>query len=71
MEFDKKICTIVKVDGVITQGKQFDIDIMLPEDNRNVIYGVIKDPYKEPIANAVVKLVEVDKDCGKEDVNPV
>ena len=71
MEFDKKICPIVKVDGVITGGKQFDIDIMLPRDDRNVIYGVIKDCYKEPIADAVVKLVEVEKECGKEERKPI
>ncbi len=71
MEFDKKICPIVGVDGVIAAGKQFDIDIMLPKDDRNVIYGVINDSYKEPIADAVVKLVEVEKDCGKEERKPV
>jgi len=63
MEFDKKCCPILDVDGVIAGGKQFDLDITLPEDNRNVIYGVIKDCYKEPICDAVVKLIEV---CGDE-----
>ena len=67
----KKICPIVNVDGLVTSGKQFDIDITLPEDNRNVIYGVIKDCYKEPICNAVVKLIEVDCKCGKEERKPV
>ena len=71
MDFDKKICPIVNVDGLVTCGKQFDIDITLPEDNRNVIYGVIKDCYKEPICNAVVKLIEVDCKCGKEERKPV
>ena len=71
MDFDKKICPIVSVDGLVTSGKQFDIDIMIPEDNRNVIYGVIKDCYKEPICNAVVKLIEVDCKCGKEERKPV
>ena len=71
MDFDKKICPIVNVDGLVTSGKQFDIDITLPEDNRNVIYGVIKDCYKEPICNAVVKLIEVDCKCGKEERKPV
>lgn len=71
MEFDKKICPIIKVDGVIERGKQFDIDITLPEDNRNVIYGVIKDCYKEPIEDAVVKLIEVDCEHGKEERKPV
>ena len=71
MDFDKKICPIVNVDGLVTSGKQFDIDITLPEDNRNVVYGVIKDCYKEPICNAVVKLIEVDCKCGKEERKPV
>ena len=71
MDFDKKICPIVNVDGLVTSGKQFDIDITLPEDNRNVVYGVIKDCYKEPICNAVVKLIEVDCKCGKEERRPV
>ena len=57
--FDQKI----KVDGFIEKGKQFDLEINLPEDNRNVIYGVIKDCYKEPVEDAVVKLIEI---CGRE-----
>ena len=65
MELDKKCCPILDVDGVIAGGKQFDLDIVLPEDNRNVIYGVIKDCYKEPICDAVVKLIEVCKDERK------
>lgn len=71
MEFEKKICPIVNVDGVIASGKQFDVEIVLPEDNRHVIFGVIKDCYKEPICDAVVKLIEVDKECGKEERKPV
>ena len=43
MEFEKDFCPVVKVDGFIEKGKQFDLEINLPEDNRNVIYGVIKD----------------------------
>ena len=31
MEFDKKICPIVDVDGFIEKGKQFDIEVNLPE----------------------------------------
>ena len=47
MEFDeKKQCQDIKVNGFIEKGKQFDLEINLPEDNRNVIYGVIKDCYK-------------------------
>ena len=30
-------CPVVEVDGFIEAGKQFDIEINLPEDNRNVI----------------------------------
>jgi len=71
MEFDKNICPIADVNGVIAAGKQFDLDIMLPEDNRNVIYGVIKDCYREPIKDAVVKLIEVTCEHGKEERKPV
>jgi hypothetical protein len=63
MEFDKKV--IVDVDGVIESGKQFDLDLKLPEDNRNVVYGVIKDSHGKPISDAVVKLVEVSLDERK------
>lgn len=63
MEFDKKMCPIVDVDGFVEKGKQFDLEINLPEDNRNVIYGVIKDCYGDPVKDAVVKLIEV---CGCE-----
>lgn len=71
MEFEKKICPIVNVDGIVASGKQFDIDISLPKDDRNVIYGIVKDSYKEPIENAVVKLIEIDCDHGKEERKPV
>ena len=49
----------VDIKGVIANGKQFDLDITLPEDNRDVIYGTIKNCFKEPIKNAVVKLIEI------------
>ena len=72
MEFEeKKQCCEIKVDGFIEKGKQFDLEITLPEDNRDVIYGIIKDCYKEPIENAVVKLIEVCYEYGKEERNPV
>ena len=71
MEYDKNVCPVVDVDGVIASGKQFDLEIKLPEDNRNVIYGIVKDCYGEPVCNAVVKLVEVICDCGKEERIPV
>ena len=63
MEFDKKV--IVDVDGFIETGKQFDLDLKLPEDDRNVVYGIIKDCKGKPIQDAVVKLVEVCKDERK------
>ena len=71
MEYDKNVCPILNVEGFIESGKQFDLDITLPQDNRNVIYGVIKDCYQDPVCDAVVKLVEVDCECGKEVRKPV
>ena len=71
MEYEKPCCPVVKVDGAIAAGKQFDLDIVLPEDNRNVIYGVIRDCYKEPVCDAVVKLIEISMECGKEVRKPV
>ena len=56
---NKHECPILDIDGVISGGKQFDLDITLPEDNRDVIYGVVKDCCKEPVKDAVVKLVEI------------
>lgn len=71
MEYEKNICPVLDVDGVLAAGKQFDLEITLPEDNRSVIYGVVKDCYQEPICDAVVKLVEVVCECGKEERRPV
>ena len=71
MDFDKNDCPIVKVDGFIEKGKQFDVEINLPEDNRNVIFGVIKDCFKDPVEDAVVKLIEVCREYGKEERKPV
>lgn len=71
MEYEKNICPVLNVDGILATGKQFDLEITLPEDNRSVIYGVVRDCYHDPIANAVVKLVEVVCDCGKEERRPV
>lgn len=71
MDYDKKICPIVDVEGVIENGKQYDIDITLPEDNRNVIFGIVKDCYKDPVPNAVVKLIEVVCEKGHEEKRPV
>lgn len=71
MEYEKNICPIVDVDGVLECGKQFDLDITLPQDNRNVIYGIIRDCYKEPVRDAVVKLIEICYEHGKEERKPV
>ena len=46
MEFDKNVCPVLNVDGVMATGKQYDLEINLPEDNRTVIYGIIKDCYR-------------------------
>lgn len=53
-------CPVIDVNGLISDGKQFDLDITLPEDSRDVIYGTIKNMFKEPIKDAVVKLIEID-----------
>jgi hypothetical protein len=52
-------CPILDIDGFMSNGKQFDVDITLPQDNRNVIYGTVKNFYKEPVKDAVVKLIEI------------
>ena len=70
-EFKKPECPSIDVDGVINKGKQFDLDIVLPEDRRDVIYGIVRNCFKEPISDAVVKLVEVVYDHGKEERRPV
>ena len=65
VDFDKKPhCPVIDVDGLISNGKQFDLDITLPEDSRDVIYGTVKDMFNDPIKDAVVKLIEID--FGKE-----
>lgn len=71
MDYKKPHCPILDVDGVISGGKQFDLDITLPEDNRDVIYGIVKNCFKEPVDNAVVKLVEVVCEHGKEERRPI
>ena len=43
MEFDKKPdYLIVKVDGFVSVGNQYDIDITLPEDGRGVVAACSK-----------------------------
>ena len=66
MKYDKTICPVVDIDGIMAAGKQYDLDITISKDNRTVIYGVVKDDCGEPIEDAVVKLIEVDYDCGNE-----
>lgn len=61
----------INVDGIYATGKQFDLEIILPEDNREVIYGVVKDCEGHPIEDAVVKLVEIIKMGGKEYRAPI
>ncbi len=75
MDFNEKkpepLCPIVDIDGFIADGKQYDLDITLSNDHRDVIYGVVRDCFKEPVKDAVVKLVEVDYKCGKKVLKPV
>lgn len=66
-----KPCPIVDIDGVIAGGKQFDLDITLPDDRRDVIYGIVRDCFKEPVEDAVVKLVEVEYKHGRKELRPV
>ena len=71
MDYEKCVCPVLNVDGKIACGKQYDLDITLPEDNRTVVYGIVKNCYQEPVCDAVVKLVEVVCECGKEERRPV
>ena len=69
---NKPHCPIIDVNGLISNGKQFDLDITLPEDNRDIIFGTVKNIFKEPIKNAVVKLIEIDfKKDGKKRRIPI
>ena len=63
MEYEKKV--IVDVDGFIESGKQFDLDVRLPEDDRNVVYGILRDKHGDPIEDAVIKLIEVCQNTRK------
>ena len=72
MEIEKKPdCPIVKVDGFVSVGNQYDVEVTLPEDGRAVVYGIVKDCYEDPICDAVVKLVEINRNYGKEERKPV
>ena len=72
MEMDKRPeMPVIDIDGFVENGKEFDLEIKLPEDNRNVIFGVVKNCYNEPIEDAVVKLIEVVYNYGKKERLPV
>ena len=75
MELNEKnvepMCPIIDIDGYIANGKQYDLDITLANDNRDVIYGIVRDCFKDPVKDAVVKLVEVDFKYGKKEITPV
>ncbi len=75
MDFDEKRfepnCPIVDIDGYIANGKQYDLDITLAQDNRDVIYGIVRNCFKDPVKDAVVKLVEIDYKMGKKELKPV
>ena len=34
MEYEKNVCPVLNVDGVLATGKQFDLDITLPDVNK-------------------------------------
>ena len=70
MEFDKKV--IFDVDGFIETGKQFDLDLRLPEDNRNVIYGIVKDSItNKSIKNATISEVDNMSNSTESDINGI
>lgn len=71
MEFDEKKGKELEVQGFVSNGIEFDLDIKLPEDNREAIFGTVKNSYGDPIEDAVVKLIEVKKDFGKIERKPV
>lgn len=66
--FDKKM---IEMNGFIEKGKQYDIEVKVPEDKRGVAFGIVKDEFGDPICDAVVKLIEVEKMLGKEERKPV
>ena len=69
MEFEGK--KDIDIQGFVSNGTEYDLDIQLPEDNREAIFGVVKDSYGDPISDAIVKLIEVKKDFGKTERKPV
>lgn len=71
MNFDNCDKNKIDINGFIEDGKQFDIEVKVPEDKRSVVFGIVKDEYGDPICDAVVKLIEVEKMLGKEERKPV
>ena len=67
-DFEKEKKQIVDIDGYVATGKQFDLEIKVDEDRRNVVYGVVKDICGKPIKDAVVKLIEVTNKNFEEEV---
>lgn len=51
----------IEISGQIASGTQYDLDIKLAEDQRDVVFGTIKNQFGFPIENAVVKLLEIKK----------
>ncbi len=74
MEYEEKKtvrCPEIDIDGNISGGREFDLDITIPVDDRDFIYGIVKNSFKEPIKNAAVKLVEVVCEEGKKERKPI
>ena len=71
MDFDNFDKNKIELNGFIEKGKQYDIEVKVPEDKRSVVFGIVKDEYGDPICDAVVKLIEVEKMLGKEERKPV
>lgn len=71
MDFDNFDKSKVEMNGFIEKGKQYDIEVKVPEDKRAVVFGIVKDEYGDPICDAVVKLIEVEKMLGREERKPV
>ena len=64
MDFENFDKNKIELNGFIEKGKQYDIEVKVPEDKRNVVFGIVKDEYGDPICDAVVKLIEIEKTDG-------
>ncbi len=40
MEYEKTVCPIVDIDGKAANGKQFDLDITIPDVNKKKYYCI-------------------------------